>query len=84
MYYKRILTFDLPVLYSPHEPVNFLGIFYLLDPDPHLSMRILIRIQEDFLNADPCRSGSAALFYFYLTCHVIVIIDLYYITLHTA
>ena len=33
-----MLTFDLPVLYSPHESVHFLGFFYLLDPDPHLSM----------------------------------------------
>ena len=26
-YYKRILTFDLPFLYSPNELVNFLGFF---------------------------------------------------------
>ena len=41
-YYKRILTFDLPVLYSPNEPVHFLGIF-----------TSWIRIREAFLNADP-------------------------------
>ena len=34
MYYKRILTFMFPELYSPNEPVYFLGYF----PDPHLSM----------------------------------------------
>ena len=35
-YYKRILTFDLPVLYSPHEPVpTFSRLFFnLLNPDP--------------------------------------------------
>ena len=52
MYYKRILTFVLPVLFSPHEPVHFLGFF---------TSWIRIRIQEDFLNADPCGSGSATL-----------------------
>ena len=44
MTYKRILTFDLQVLYSPHELVHFLGFF---------TSWIWIRIQEDFLNADP-------------------------------
>ena len=41
-YYKSILTFDLTVLYSPHEPVHFLGFFtpgsesasIHADPDP--------------------------------------------------
>ena len=47
-----ILTFILLVLYSPNEHVH-----YLLDP--HLSMRI--RIQEAFLYADPCGSGSETL-----------------------
>ena len=36
-----ILSFDLPVLYSPHEPVHFLGFF-----------TSWIRIQEDFLSFD--------------------------------
>ena len=29
-YYKWIFTFDFPVLYSPNEPVNFLGFFTFL------------------------------------------------------
>ena len=33
-YNKRILTFDLPVLYPPNEPVHFFMLFCLLDPDP--------------------------------------------------
>ena len=39
---KWILTFDLPVLYSPNDPVHFLGFF-----------TSWIRIREAFLNADP-------------------------------
>ena len=58
MYYKRILTFMFLVLYSPNETVYFL-VFYLLDLDPHLSMRI--RIQEAYLYADSCGSGSETL-----------------------
>ena len=38
---------------------TFSRLFYLLDPDPSLSIRI--RIREAFINADPCRSGSATL-----------------------
>ena len=45
-----ILTFDLPVMYSPHEPVHFLGF-----------LTSWIGIQEEFLNADPCGSGSVTL-----------------------
>ena len=36
MYYKRILTFMFPVLYSPNETVHFLGFFtswICADPD---------------------------------------------------
>ena len=48
-----------PVLYSPNEPEHFQGFFYLQDLDPNLSMRI--RIQEAYLYADPCGSGSETL-----------------------
>ena len=52
MYYKRILTFMFPVLYSPYETVYFLGFF-----------TSWIRIQEANLYADPCGSGSETLLY---------------------
>ena len=49
MYYKRILTFMFPVLYSPNETVYFLGFFtswrhifmrIRADPDPkHCSIK---------------------------------------------
>ena len=51
-YCKRILTFDLQVLYSPNEPLHFLGFF---------TSWIWIRIQEAFFHADPCGSGSETL-----------------------
>ena len=35
-----MVTFDLPVLYSPNETCIFPRLFNLPDPDPHLSMRI--------------------------------------------
>ena len=55
-----ILTFImLQVLYSLFEPVYFPGFFNLLDPDPHLSMRI--QMQEAYLYAGPCESGSETL-----------------------
>ena len=38
-----------PVQYSPNEPVYFLGFF---------TSWIRIRIQEAYLYADPCGSGS--------------------------
>ena len=44
------------VLYSP-EPEHF-----LLEPDPHLSMRV--RFQKAYLYADPCGSGSETLIYY--------------------
>ena len=50
MYYKRILTFMFPVLYSPNETVDFLGLF-----------TSWIRIQKAYLYADPCESGSKTL-----------------------
>ena len=50
------------VLYSPNEPVGiFSRLFYLLDPDPYLSVRI--RIQEANLYAEPCGSGSETLLF---------------------
>ena len=49
-YHKRILTFILPVLYSPYEHVHFLDFF-----------TSWIRIPEAFLYADPCGSGSETL-----------------------
>ena len=42
----------LPVLYSPNEPEHFLGFF-----------TSWIRIQEAYLNADPCGYGSETLVY---------------------
>ena len=42
-----------PVLYSPNEPVYFLGFF---------TTWIRIRIQEAYLYADPCGSGSETLY----------------------
>ena len=84
MYYKRILTFMFPELYSPNEPVYFLGYF----PDPHLSM--WIRIQDAYLYVDPdpgpkhwyqVSSNMAALaaifvriMYIYLKCLLMLII----------
>ena len=47
MYYKMILTFMFPVLYSPNEPVYFLGFF---------TSWIQIRIR-----ICPCGSGSETL-----------------------
>ena len=44
MYYKRILTFMFPVLYSPNETVYFLGFF---------TSWIRIGIQEAYLYANP-------------------------------
>ena len=44
-YFKRILTFMFPVLYSPNEAVYFLGFF---------TSWIRIRIQQAYLFADPC------------------------------
>ena len=52
MYYKRILTFMFPVLYSPNETVYFLGFF---------TSWIRIRIQEAYLYAAPFGSGSETL-----------------------
>ena len=49
---KNPYTFQLPVQNSPNKPVHFLGFF---------TSWICIRIWEDFLNADPCGSGSATL-----------------------
>ena len=49
MYSKRTLTFMFPVLYSPYETVYFLGFF---------TSWIRIRIQQAYLYADPCGSGS--------------------------
>ena len=57
---KRILTFIctvFPVMYSPNEPVYFLGFFYFLDPNQHLSMRI----REAYLYVNPCGSGTETL-----------------------
>ena len=61
MYYKRILTFMFPVLFSPTETVYFLG-FY--------TSWIRIRIQEAYLYADPCGSGSETLKH--ITVYVLV------------
>ena len=44
MYYKRILTFMFPVLYSPNETVYFLGFF---------TSRIRIRICPCGADPDP-------------------------------
>ena len=49
-YYKRILAFMLPVMYSPNEPDYFLGYF-----------PFRIRIQEAHFHSDPCGSGSETL-----------------------
>ena len=57
MYYKRILTFMFPVLYSPNETVYFdyfLGFF-----------TSWIQIQEAYLYAESCGSGSETLHYRY-------------------
>ena len=56
-YYKRILTFMFPVLYSPNETVYFdyfLGFF-----------TSWIQIQEAYLYAESCGSGSETLHYRY-------------------
>ena len=63
MYNKRIRTFILPVLYSPNEPVHFLGCFtswiricicpYGSRSRRHFFMRIRIRSTGITLDPDP-------------------------------
>ena len=49
-------SLKIPVLYSPYEPVHFLGFF-----TPWIRIRIMsIRIREAFFNADPCGCGSGS------------------------
>ena len=60
MYYKRILTFMFPVLYSPNETVYFLGFFTSwirihLDPDPKQTLLLTPNKASYWLQA---RSGS--------------------------
>ena len=61
MYYKRILTFKFPVLYSPNETVYFLGIFTSWIRCRICPCRSRIRIQKAYLYADLCGSGSETL-----------------------
>ena len=44
---------------APHESVHNEG-FFTFYPHLHLSMRIRVRIQEAFLDTDPCRAGSGS------------------------
>ena len=60
-YYKRILTFICPVLYSPNE---FSRLFYLLDPDTD---------PGGIFYADPCKSGFETLqFFWYRMVHSLI------------
>ena len=50
-YYKRILTFILPVLYLPNEPVHFLGFYTSWNGSRrHFFMRISARTRSETRN----------------------------------